>query len=155
MDPQWTIYLYDGLTYLRVLADPTSRPRRKQMMPPNHREPEPPASPSTRQSAAILTITSWKADLAAAAAGVTANVNSFQEAMYRADERSLLLKVGRKVSRRLSRDIYKVIWLAVSHTVLHVGTFSHFFNTGFCEGEEISEGRELIWDAVGSLVAAA
>lgn len=64
--PQWTIYLYHGLTYLRVLADPTSRPRRKQMMPPNRTEPEPPASPSTRQSAAILTISSWKANLAAA-----------------------------------------------------------------------------------------
>lgn len=29
-----------------------------------------------------------------------------------------------------------------------------FFNTGSCEAEEISEGRELIWDAVSSPVAA-
>lgn len=36
--PQWTIYLYDSITYLRVLADPTSRPHRKQTMPPNHSE---------------------------------------------------------------------------------------------------------------------
>lgn len=135
--PQWTIYLDNGLTYLRILADPTSRPRRKQMMPPNHMEPEPPASPSMRQSAAILTISSWKANLAAAArcncqrrflpGGPCVEQTSAPSSLESAKKK--------KVSCRLSRDIYKVIWLAVSHTVLHVGTFSlFFFHTGFCKG---------------------
>lgn len=62
--PQWAIYLYDSITYLRVLADPTSRPRPQtnDASKPQRTRPKktPPASPS------ILTISSWKANLAAA-----------------------------------------------------------------------------------------
>lgn len=137
---KWTIHLYDGLTYLWVLADlllpilATSKwcLETTWNTPPSH---------SRWQNAAIFTISSWKANLA------TAGRNDCQQQLVPsgpcADKLSFILKLQSKVSERGKEkrgDIYKVIWLFLFDTVcwaaLHAAKFSHF-NTHSFQGEDI------------------
>lgn len=158
--PQWAIYLYDSITYLRVLADPTSRPRPQTndaSKPQRTRPKKPPASPS------ILTISSWKANLAAAVwrdcqRGILPGGSCVEQTSAPSASKS-----AEKVSRGASRDFYKVVWLRwFSYSVARgaLGHFQSFFFfffliLAFVRKREKCEGRELIWDAVGSLVATA
>lgn len=109
---KWPIHLYDGLTYLGVLADlrlpilTTSKwcLETTWNIPPT---PPPKKSLSLWQRAAIPTIWSWKANLAAAGR------NDCQQRLVPsgpcADKLSFILKLRSKVSWRRRGGIHKVI----------------------------------------------
>lgn len=93
----------------------------------------PPHLPPRWQNAAIFTISSWKANLAAAGR------NDCQHRLVPsgpcADKLSFILKLQSKVSCRRRGDIFKVIWLflfdTVCWTALHAAKFSHFNTHSF------------------------
>lgn len=111
---KWSIHLYDGLTYLWVLADlllpiPTTS---KWCLETTWNTPP---SPSRWQNADIFTISSWKANLAAAGR------DDCQQQLVPigpcADKLCFILKLQSEVSWRRRGDIYKVIWLFLFDTV--------------------------------------